>query len=251
LTNQLDRCTQFVLHDEGFQRAFLSGLVRVDELPSFGTTIAAMEQEIASWPSEHRSFYLSWNRRSVGHFGYTIVNTSLLRPRLNLLSACGLLRYFDLAPVSATILDHQIIPEAVADDRWQDLDTKALRGLFLMASSNPLRDTYESLSILERLGAINQVNREECIKGILRFHKGRGLFVKGVEGQPNWSIRGDAIDAFCALESLRMLGAMDRVKDWPKWLCRSQRFHATEQPPLEILMAYGLARRMDLPSLRE
>jgi hypothetical protein len=106
-------------------------------------------------------------------------------------------------------------------------DVKPLHGLFFTGSSDPIRDTYDSLVVLEKLGRLNQVDREACIAGILRFHSGDGLIV-WPNKDPHLIFFGDARDTFAAFESLRILGALDRVKDLDKWKFRP--FMATRTP---------------------
>jgi prenyltransferase beta subunit len=79
-----------------------------------------------------------------------------------------------------------------------------------------LQETYCALAALEILGALNEIDREACIQGILRLHRSKGYFPRS---QSN-CVRGDAQDTFCAFESLRILGALDRVKDLDKWKFR-------------------------------
>ena len=106
-------------------------------------------------------------------------------------------------------------------------DAKPLHGLFFQGCVDPLHDTYESLVVLEKLGRLNQVDREACIAGILRFYSGEGRFV-WPGNDPIRLFVGDARDTFAAFESLRILGALDRVKDLDKWKFRP--FMATRTP---------------------
>ncbi len=93
-------------------------------------------------------------------------------------------------------------------------DWKDVRGLFFTPCSPALQDTYFSLAALELLGGLNQIDREACIKGILKQHRGKGYFISPDSGGFNeYHIDGNARDTFAAFESLRILGALDRVKD--------------------------------------
>jgi hypothetical protein len=71
--------------------------------------------------------------------------------------------------------------------------------------------------VLEGFGALDRVDREACIAGMLRFDHGNGLFksIKPKDGLV--AFMGYSRDTFCAYESLRMLGALDRVKDLDRW----------------------------------
>jgi len=41
---------------------------------------------------------------------------------------------------------------------------------------DPIRDTYHALVVLDGFGALDRIERDACIRGILRFHHGKGLF---------------------------------------------------------------------------
>jgi RNA polymerase sigma-70 factor (ECF subfamily) len=103
-------------------------------------------------------------------------------------------------------------------------DWRDVRGLFFTPSWPALQDTYYSLAGLEILGGLDKIDREQCIRGILRQHRGKGYFTSPDSGGYNeYHIEGDARDTFAAFESLRILGALDRVKDLDRWQFRPQR----------------------------
>ena len=103
-------------------------------------------------------------------------------------------------------------------------DWRDVRGLFFTPSWAALLDTYYSLAALELLGGLEKIDREQCIRGILRQHRGKGYFTSPESGGYNeYRIEGDARDTFAAFESLRILGALDRVKDLDRWQFRPQR----------------------------
>ena len=96
-------------------------------------------------------------------------------------------------------------------------DWRHVRGLFFTPSWPALQDTYFSIAALEILGGLDKIDREACIKGILKKHYGKGYFTS----QNNeYRIDGNARDTIAAFESLRILGALDRVKDLDKWQFR-------------------------------
>lgn len=102
---------------------------------------------------------------------------------------------------------------------WHDV-----RGLFFTPCSPALRDTYFSLTALEILGGLDRIDPEACINGILRRHEGKGYFTSPESGGFNeYHIDGSARDTIAAFESLRILGALDRVKDLERWQFRPQR----------------------------
>lgn len=108
---------------------------------------------------------------------------------------------------------------------------KRTRGLFVTPNWPVLTDTHQHLAALEILGGLDQVDREACIEGILRLHRGKGWFVPpdAVENG-RFQVRGTAQDTFAAYESLRLLGALDRVSDLEQWRFRPAR---ASQPPAD------------------
>jgi RNA polymerase sigma-70 factor (ECF subfamily) len=100
-------------------------------------------------------------------------------------------------------------------------DWKDVRGLFFTPCYPVLQDTYFSLAALQILGGLDKIDREACIKGILKRHAGRGCFTSPDSGGYNeYHIDGSARDTIAAFESLRILGALERVKDLDKWRFR-------------------------------
>ncbi len=108
-------------------------------------------------------------------------------------------------------------------------DWRDVRGLFFTPCFPALQDTYTSLAALEMLGGLDKIDREACITGILYRHEGRGFFTSPDSGSYNeYHIDGSAQDTIAAYESLRILGALDRVKDLDKWQFRVDRRHLAE-----------------------
>ena len=100
-------------------------------------------------------------------------------------------------------------------------DWRDVRGLFFTPCWPALQDTYFSLAALEIFGGLDKIDREACIAGILKQHRGKGFFTSPDSSSYNeYHIRGDARDTFCAFESLRILSALDRVKDLERWQFR-------------------------------
>jgi RNA polymerase sigma factor (sigma-70 family) len=103
-------------------------------------------------------------------------------------------------------------------------DWRDVRGLFFTPCWPALQDTYFSLAALEILGGLDRIDREACIKGILKRHRGKGYFTSPDSGGYNeYHIDGSARDTIAAFESLRILGALDRVKDLDRWQFRPLR----------------------------
>jgi RNA polymerase sigma factor (sigma-70 family) len=100
-------------------------------------------------------------------------------------------------------------------------DWRDVRGLFFTPCFPALQDTYYSLAALEILGGLDKIDREACIKGILKRHAGKGYFTSPDSGSyKEYHIDGSTRDTIAAFESLRILGALDRVKDLDQWQFR-------------------------------
>ncbi len=98
---------------------------------------------------------------------------------------------------------------------------RSVKGLFFTPCYPALEDTYYSLAALQILGGLDRIDREACIEGILRRHHGKGYFTSPQPGGYNeYHINGGARDTIAAFESLRILEALDRVKDLDQWQFR-------------------------------
>jgi hypothetical protein len=87
-----------------------------------------------------------------------------------------------------------------------------------------LQDTYYALATLDILGALDKIDREQCVRGILRLHRGAGYFTSPDSGGFNeYHVDGSARDTLAAFESLRLLGALARVCDLDCWCFRPLR----------------------------
>jgi len=108
-------------------------------------------------------------------------------------------------------------------------DWRDVHGLFFTPGFPALQDTYHSLAALEILGGLDRIDREACIKGILKRHAGKGYFTSPSSGNYNeYHIDGSARDTIAAFESLRILDALDRVKDLDKWQFRVASYRASK-----------------------
>jgi RNA polymerase sigma-70 factor, ECF subfamily len=108
-------------------------------------------------------------------------------------------------------------------------DWRDVRGLFFTPCFPALQDTYNSLAALEILGGLDRIDREACIEGILKRHEGKGYFTSPSSGSYNeYHIDGSARDTIAAFESLRILGALDRVKDLDKWQFRVADYNSSK-----------------------
>ena len=120
--------------------------------------------------------------------------------------------------VAVQVLSAKPAPGQPSIHDWRDV-----RGLFFTPCWPALQDTYFALSALEILGGLDRIDREQCIRGILRVHHGKGFFMSPDSGNINeYHITGDARDTFAAFESLRILGALNQVNDLDRWQFRTR-----------------------------
>jgi hypothetical protein len=173
------------------------------------------------------------NRADGTPAGYTVLNTDDLARRVQCLTLFGTLDVVDGIPVVDTLLRHQVLSEQLPAGRRQLPFPDLLHGTFLFYGEDPVRDTYHALVVLESFGALQRMDREACIRGILRFHHGRGLF-GSVQPGDGFVIFGDSRDTFWAFESLRILDALDRVKDLPHWQFRPMFTSQSSNQPREV-----------------
>ena len=153
--------------------------------------------------------------------GYTCLDVASLARRLLILQHFDCLDIVNAEPIVTALRSQQIIPGNKLRGRppLPASDRARVHGLFHCYDDQPLRDTYFALTVLSTLGGLDRIDRDACVEGILRFHRGEGIFGSN---DPNDALvfRGDAQDTFCGYESLRILGALDRVRDIERWRFR-------------------------------
>jgi hypothetical protein len=171
---------------------------------------------------------------------------------LRFLRAAGRLDLVDREKLIQQIASVQTLsatpPGQPAIHDWRDI-----RGLFFTPCWPALQDTCVSLAALEILGGLDRIDREACVAGILGRHQGAGYFTSPSSGGYNeYHIDGGARDTIAAFESLRMLGALDRVKDLEQWrfrvaASRQSRAGATgvRVPTWEEVEAWVCQRRLE------
>ena len=109
-------------------------------------------------------------------------------------------------------------------------DWRDVRGLFFTPCYPALQDTFFAVATLEMLGGLDRMDREACIQGILRRHQGRGYFTSPMDsGNYNeYHIDGSTRDTIAAFETLRLLGALDRVNDLDQWQFRVASYRSSK-----------------------
>lgn len=223
------------LYDSFFQRAVVSGLVSLQDLQAFGVSRAGLRRVIRSLSAEQRSELNGLVAPVLGQNDVSL-DVDTLAWRLRFLNKVGCLDLMKWARQVRVLCAHQVRSRPARNHEGPKLgkaDRAALRGLFFLWNGDVLKDTWSALTVLRLTHALNRIDREACIAGILRLDRGRGFF--RFEPSPATTSRvhvpGNAEDTYCAFACLRMLGALDRVKDLGTWEFRVQKFTPAPPPP--------------------
>lgn len=215
----------------GVLRAVHHGWITTNALAELGITPASVRHTLEAWSPSRRHRALGPEEIDYATRNYSVLRIDTLLWRLPLLRRFGCLDLFDGAGLAATLRAHQVRRDhPMPAGRNPDLDRRLWDGLFALQGEDPIRETWQALAVLEELGAVDTIDRRACADGLLRFHLGRGLFLPPDASQrpfsrldrtPNYLstmvIFGDARTTFAGREALRILGALDRVKDLPDW----------------------------------
>ena len=153
---------------------------------------------------------------------YTVEQiNSMILGQLRLLRDVNCLNLVGRERIVQQLCSLQVLSGAASAGRPPLRNWRDVRGLFYTPGWPVLQDTYCDLAALEILGGLDKIDREGCIKMILKLHRGTGYFKPSdMDEKRRLNIKGDARDTIAAFESLRILGALDRVKDLDKWQFR-------------------------------
>jgi len=196
-----------LLDSDRLQKAFLSGLITESDLNDAGVTASTMRAYLQRLSPLELSHLVEPDEIPESEMEFSILDIDRQTLRLQVLQRFDCLDLVNVRPIIAPLRTHQVLVEKARD-----------HGLFrCYFFKQPLRDTYRALVILSVVGGLDQIDRPACVDGILRFHRGKGLFLSI---RKDILFTGDATETFCAYESLRMLGALDRVKDLDQWKFR-------------------------------
>jgi hypothetical protein len=208
---------EFLLTSPMAQRAVLSRLITRSDLEARNITPEAV-REYVSRHSSRVSGLAALVAVQVHNEPYSVLDVDELARRLQVLRLYGCMDIVDLGNAASQIRAHQIRGEAPVEGRRPIADQGRFHGLFITHGWNLLHDTWHALVCLELAEALNSIDREACIAGILRFHRGKGLFAHTrIKDTP---LPADGRNTFYAYESLRILGALHRIKDLDKWQFR-------------------------------
>ena len=202
------------------QTAIINGWLTADD---FGLTTEEIRRALAPATDWQRTFWFEPTVQSMNAdrttAGYTVLDAEGFARRMQCLQRLDCLGVVDGRNAVATLLQHQMHSTSTPPGRRKIPFPEQWHGLFLTYGQNPITETYDALVALELLGGLGRIDREACAQGILRFHHGKGLF-RAIKDNNEVVLFGDARETFCAFESLRILGALDRVKDLARWQFR-------------------------------
>jgi RNA polymerase sigma-70 factor (ECF subfamily) len=207
------------IQDRNCAKTFANGWLTETEI---GFTRDDLRQFIKQLPPEQTKFLLGLNESRVAGSGHTVLYMDTLAWTIPCLKRLDCLDLVDGRATVETLLRQQVLSATMPTGWRQDVDPKLLRGTFLNVGGDPIQDTWQALVILDAFGALDRVDREACINGILRFHHGKGLFGPVGEHHNPIGFFNETRHTFWAFESLRMLNALDRVKDLNRWQFRSE-----------------------------
>lgn len=237
-----DAAAQRVDHLLGYRdlmQATISGWISLADL---GLTREELRDELAIAPVFYRQSWFASQASPVNDANnvsakYTVLFIEDIAKRVLCLKHFDCLDVVSGDEVVELLLKHQVLSGPSPPGRRTLPYPELLHGTFLTMGYDPIQDTYQALVVLEGFGALNRINREACIRGILRFHHGQGLFGSVKEGD-GFVIFGDSRDTFWAFESLRILGGLDQAKDLPQWKFRPQ--FTSKPPPQPVVLRNNL-----------
>ncbi len=158
---------------------------------------------------------------------YRALEIESLALRLRILAEFDALDKIDREAVAGLIARHQVGPGFELPEGFHPLDIEQASGLFNFGVCG-LSETWAALLALDALGALDLIDREACVAGILRFYRGRGEFQERNLRDSGIHISGGNADRFFAMESLSLLAALGRVEDLKRWQFSPEtEFHRT------------------------
>ncbi|HEY1172306.1 MAG TPA: sigma-70 family RNA polymerase sigma factor [Verrucomicrobiae bacterium] len=177
---------------------------------------------------------------------YTIeILESWQMARLRFLRQVNSLDLLEREKLIRQLASWQVTSAAAYADRPPLPNWRQARGLFATVNSPVLADTYNVVAALELLGGLDRIDREACIQGVLRLHRGEGFFFgRPMQGERKLSIRGDARDTFCAFEVLRILDGLNRIDDLADWKFRVRSNRQPDEVPGDEIEAWLCQQRL-------
>ncbi len=134
--------------------------------------------------------------------------------------ALGCLNDIDTTGAAELLARHQLTGDQPTAGR--DPFPANAAGLFWV--SDPffvIEDTWAVLFSLQALGKLDAIDGQACVAGLMRCYRGKGDFTGGCNSGKAGNPELVQSDAYHALESLVMLGALDKVPDLEEWSFRA------------------------------
>lgn len=208
--------TEYALRQPMFLHLVTSGVWATGELPPEARDDDMFRRGLRAMPEATRRSLLMPEEIRVQGEQYRVLVVRDVIVRLRWLRRLGVLQEMDLSPMVEMILAHQMRGHQGPPGRWPVPESAALDGLFVFMIADPIRDTRDALHLLELAGALHTLDHAPVVEGILRMHRGRGLFAP-TETIPGFQVSGEAVHTYAAWESLGLLGALDQVPDLERW----------------------------------
>ncbi len=143
-------------------------------------------------------------------------NLRMYAYRLWCLKQLGMLDAFDTADAAEILAGHQITENQPTTN--SALVPADAAGLFWVSEPFWLvEDTWAVLFSLQTLGKLDAIDREACVAGLMRCYRGKGDFTGACNSRKAGNPELVQMDAYYALESLAILGALDKVADLHGW----------------------------------
>jgi hypothetical protein len=197
--------------------AVTTPILSADELAGIGFSPQRMREAIDGLDPEMRDRLIALDEQTISLAAGDTFRTEDIESyalRLRLFDAFGCLNLVDREAMAALIAGRQVGPGFTLPEGFQPIDREQADGLIDMGMV-ALRMNHAALMALETLGGLDRIDKEACIRGILRFHQGGGEFKHKLRGYQSgiWISGNDQDNAYFALESLALLGGLDRVAD--------------------------------------
>ena len=211
-------------------KAVTGGWISFDELGVVPSQMseALHNPELESW--RKLQFGLAHRQCSYEGTNYLVEQAdSLILAQLRVLRDMNCLDLVDREKIIQQLCALQVLSGEASAGRPPLRNWRDVRGLFYTPGWPALQDTYCDLAALEILGGLEKIDRESCVKTILKLHRGKGYFASpGFDSHGDYGIDGSARDTIAAFESLRILGALNRVKDLDKWQFRVASYRSSK-----------------------
>ena len=154
--------------------------------------------------------------RPLLRYPYMHDNLRLYAYRVWCLRQLGCLDVIDTAGAAELLASHQVTENQPTTNSV--LVPADAAGLFWV--SEPfflIEDTWAVLFSLQALGKLDAIDREACVAGLMRCYRGKGDFAGACNSRKAGNPELVQSDAYHALESLAILGALDQVADLRDW----------------------------------